>query len=203
MSLGKSGHMNTENPSRVADTPPVGAVSVPASKPSGNQHLGDARASAFNPAMTNATTTTTTSDKNRHDESQASSMGNTTTNMMSAVKEAVPISTEELKAKLAEAQATISRLTSAAAQNISSGVSGGISSVTGQQQPHGEDDGGLRQRPTHKSTMKDDAVMNDMRDRLSQGVTGPGTSTGTGTGVPVPIVAGLCLLSFLLAYFLF
>jgi hypothetical protein len=55
---------------------------------------------------------------------------------------------------------------------------------------------GLRQRKT-------DAVNQDSRERITTGTTGMGVQQQPGDGVPVQIVAALCLLSFLLAYFLF
>lgn len=54
----------------------------------------------------------------------------------------------------------------------------------------------LRQR-------KSDAVNQDSRERISTGTTGMGVQQQPADGVPVQIVAALCLLSFLLAYFLF
>ncbi|KAL9585158.1 MAG: hypothetical protein Q9212_001683 [Teloschistes hypoglaucus] len=55
---------------------------------------------------------------------------------------------------------------------------------------------GLRQRKT-------DAVNQDARERITTGTTGMGVQQQPADGVPVQIVAALCLLSFLLAYFLF
>ncbi|KAI9787471.1 MAG: phosphatidylinositol-binding protein scs2 [Candelina submexicana] len=55
---------------------------------------------------------------------------------------------------------------------------------------------GLRQR-------KADAVNQDSRERISTGTTGMGIQQQPADGVPVQIVAALCLLSFLLAYFFF
>lgn len=55
---------------------------------------------------------------------------------------------------------------------------------------------GLKQR-------KSDAVTQDSRDRISTGTTGMGVHSQQADGVPVQIVAALCLLSFLLAYFFF
>ena len=55
---------------------------------------------------------------------------------------------------------------------------------------------GLRQR-------KSDAVVQDSRERISTGTTGMGVHQQGADGVPVQIVAALCLLSFLLAYFFF
>jgi hypothetical protein len=55
---------------------------------------------------------------------------------------------------------------------------------------------GLRQRKT-------EAVAQDSRERVTTGTTGMGVQTPPSEGVPVQIVAALCLLSFLLAYFFF
>jgi len=57
-------------------------------------------------------------------------------------------------------------------------------------------DSGLRQRKT-------DAVVQDAREKISTGTTGMGVQSQPADGVPVQIVAALCLLSFLLAYFFF
>ncbi len=43
----------------------------------------------------------------------------------------------------------------------------------------------------------------DSTERLTAGTTGVGVQQHSAEGVPVPIVAALCLLSFLLAYFFF
>ncbi|MCJ1329872.1 phosphatidylinositol-binding protein scs2 [Thelotrema lepadinum] len=58
------------------------------------------------------------------------------------------------------------------------------------------EDQGLRQRKT-------DAVAQDARERVTTGTTGMGVQNQPAEGVPVQIVAALCLLSFLLAYFFF
>ncbi|KAK4985142.1 phosphatidylinositol-binding protein scs2 [Elasticomyces elasticus] len=55
---------------------------------------------------------------------------------------------------------------------------------------------GLRQR-------KSDAVNQDAKERITTGTTGMGIQHTPSGGVPVQIVAGLCLLSFLIAYLLF
>lgn len=96
----------------------------------------------------------------------------TISNAATAVMNAVPTSSDELQAQLAEAKATIARLTQ---QN---------------------EEQGLRQR-------KADAVNQDSRERITTGTTGMGVQQQPGDGVPVQLVAALCLLSFLLAYFLF
>ncbi|KAL8887928.1 MAG: hypothetical protein Q9205_005028 [Flavoplaca limonia] len=96
----------------------------------------------------------------------------TTSAAASNIAQAVPTSGEDLRAQLADAKATISRLTQQAEEQ------------------------GLRQRKT-------DAVNQDSRERITTGTTGMGIQQQPADGVPVQIVAALCLLSFLFAYFLF
>ena len=96
----------------------------------------------------------------------------TVSNATSAALAAVPTSGDDLRAQLAQAKATIARLTQ---QN---------------------EEQGLKQR-------KAEAVNQDSRERITSGTTGMGVQQQPGDGVPVQIVAALCLLSFLLAYFLF
>ncbi|KAL8850141.1 MAG: hypothetical protein Q9221_004902 [Calogaya cf. arnoldii] len=91
---------------------------------------------------------------------------------VSNIAQAIPTSGEDLRAQLADAKATISRLTQQAEEQ------------------------GLRQRKT-------DAVNQDSRERITTGTSGMGIQQQPADGVPVQIVAALCLLSFLLAYFLF
>ena len=90
----------------------------------------------------------------------------------SSVANAVPTSTDDVRNQLAQAKATIAKLT----QQV--------------------EEQGLRQRKT-------DAVNQDARERITTGTTGLGVQQQPAEGVPVQIVAALCLLSFLLAYFLF
>ncbi|KAL8731323.1 MAG: hypothetical protein Q9166_003547 [cf. Caloplaca sp. 2 TL-2023] len=104
--------------------------------------------------------------------SAASNVQNTASAAASNIAQAVPTSGEDLRAQLADAQATISRLTQQAQEQ------------------------GLRQR-------RSDAVNQDSKERITTGTTGMGIQQQPADGVPVQIVAALCLLSFLLAYFLF
>lgn len=90
----------------------------------------------------------------------------------SSVASAIPFSSDDLKAQLAEAKATIQRLRQQAEEQ------------------------GLRQR-------KSDAVNQDSKERITTGTTGMGVQKAPANGVPVQIVAGLCLLCFLVAYFFF
>jgi hypothetical protein len=87
------------------------------------------------------------------------------------VSSAIP-SADQLKQRLADAEATISRLTKQKA------------------------DQGLRQRQT-------DGVVLDQKERITTGTTGLGVKQASASGVPVQVVAGLCLLCFLIAYFFF
>ena len=57
-------------------------------------------------------------------------------------------------------------------------------------------DQGTRQR-------KADTAVQDARERITTGTTGMGVQQQPADGIPVQIVAALCLLSFLLAYFFF
>jgi len=102
----------------------------------------------------------------------AASAQSTVASAATSVANAVPTSGEDLKAQLAQAKATITRLTQQTEEQ------------------------GLRQRKT-------EAVNQDSRERISTGTTGMGIQQQPADGVPVQIVAALCLLSFLLAYFLF
>jgi hypothetical protein len=154
----------------------VGPVSVPASKPSDAKNLKDALASSHNPASSTPNHPATSQLS-----SNLASATTATTAKISAlasnVMNATPTSAAELKEQLAEAKATIARLTSQLK------------------------DDGLRQRKTEK-------VAEDARERLTTGTTGAGVVQQTGRGavqegVPVQIVAGLCLLSFLVAYVFF
>ena len=132
-------------------TAPVGPYNTVDETPADNQHLGDARASAFNPT--------------------SSSPQNTIAAAASSITNAIP-SGEDVKAQLAEAKAQILKLKEQAEEQV------------------------LRQR-------KSDALNQDSKARISTGTTGMGVRRQPAEGVPVPIVAALCLLSFLLAYFFF
>ena len=93
-------------------------------------------------------------------------------NATSSVKNAFPTSGDDVRQQLADAKATIARLTDQAQEQV------------------------LRQR-------KSDAVNQDSKERITTGTTGMGVQQQPADGVPVQIVAALCLLSFLLAYFFF
>ncbi|KAI4135699.1 MAG: hypothetical protein LQ347_000429 [Umbilicaria vellea] len=132
----------------------AGAVSPPEDRPVGSKNLGDARESASNAATEGGIQTTISA-------------------AASGIINPVPTSGDDVRAQLAEAKATISKLRQQAEEQ------------------------GLRQR-------KSDAVLQDSRERISTGTTGMGVQQQpASTGVPVQIVAALCLLSFLLAYFFF
>jgi hypothetical protein len=142
-----------QSPQRGADVGAVGAVSRPEERPVDNKHLGEIVQTASNPATDRYTTYSDSS---------------TTQSFMNSI----PTSTDYVKAKLAEAQATIARMSQE------------------------RDEQGLRQRKT-------DAVNQDSKERISAGTTGLGVQKAPAGGVPVQIVAALCLLCFLIAYFFF
>lgn len=145
-----------------SEAAPVGAYNTVNERPADNQHLGDARASAYNPA---------TSNPQNSVAGALSSVVNAIPTTAS-VANAMPISGEDIKAQLAEAKAQIVKLKEQAEETV------------------------LRQR-------KSDAANKDSGERFSTGMKGMGMQQQPAEGVPVPIVAALCLLSFLLAYFLF
>lgn len=91
----------------------------------------------------------------------------------SSTADASPASTNQFKEQLAEAQATIARLTKQIQEQT------------------------LRQRKS--DAVSKDAT----EKVTSGTTTAMGTQQAAPSGVPVPIVAALCLLSFLLAYLLF
>ncbi|KAF4314474.1 Major sperm protein [Botryosphaeria dothidea] len=138
------------SPSPEAVTPQrsttAGSVSRSDSRPSSSKHTGEAVSSSFNPA-------------------NQSTVGAA----ISSVTNAIPTSTEELKAQLQEARATIARLESQAASGS-----------------------GLRQR-------KGESVNSSSKTETSN----LAVQQAPAGGVPVQVVAGLCLFSFLLAYFFF
>ena len=102
----------------------------------------------------------------------ASTAQSSLANATSSVANALPTSGDDVRQQLADAKATIARLTSQAQEQV------------------------LRQR-------KSDAVNQDSKERITTGTTGMGVQQQPADGVPVQIVAALCLLSFLLAYFFF
>jgi hypothetical protein len=154
----------------------------PASKPADSKHLGDARASVYNPARSTspAQSEENNNNNNKHEEQQeqqggsaslSSSLASATTGWTAAL----PTSADALKAQLAEAQATVARLTAQL------------------------EDGVVRQRKNIS------AAAHDTSARVTDGVATTATKLQqqSAKGVPVPWVAGLCLFCFLLAYFFF
>jgi len=139
---------DTFTPQTRSSTGAVGPVSSLDSEPAGNRHLGDAKASATNPATSSG------------------SVVDSISSTAAAVSNAMPQSVDDLKAQLAQAQAKIASLTQ---------------------------EGGLRMRKAVGAN-PDDSVAD---------VANLATRQASSEGVPVQIVAALCLLSFLIAYFLF
>jgi hypothetical protein len=147
-----SGSPEPQTPQRSSGVGAAGPVSLPEDRPSGNKHLGEIVESAGNPSV----------DRSAYSDST------TTPSFMNSI----PTSAEDIKAKLAEAQAIIARMSQE------------------------RDDQGLRQRKT-------DAVNQDSKERISAGTSGLGVQKTAASGVPVQVVAGLCLLCFMIAYFFF
>jgi hypothetical protein len=98
----------------------------------------------------------------------ASNIQSTLGGATSSVANAIPTSTEDLRAQLSEARATISKLRQQEEQS-------------------------LRQRDGTQ----------DSKEHSSSRTPATGVQQHPSEGVPVQIVAALCLLSFLLAYFFF
>lgn len=137
-------------PQRGSTEAPVGSVSRPESRPSDSRNLRDARDSAFNPAT--------------------SGVKSTVSAAAAGVARAIPTSSEDLQAQLADAKATIAKL-----------------------REQVETSSGLRQRKAEPTR--------DSKEQLQTAVSTH--QQGPTGGVSVQITAILCLLSFLLAYFLF
>ena len=92
------------------------------------------------------------------------------------------------------ASASVSAAASSAGQTIQQQLDAAKDTIAGLR---GQlDEQGLRQRKT-------DASAQDSKDRATAGGTSMSMQTPATEGVPVQIVAALCLLSFLLAYFFF
>lgn len=148
----------TNSPTPAPRTPqrsseaPSGAVSYPQERPADSKNLGEIRNSTGHQPM-------------EFSNSNSDTVAGT-------IASAIPTSSEQLQAQLAEARNQISRLTQQAQEQ------------------------GLRQRKT-------DAVAQDSKERITTGTTGMGVKQAPANGVPVQIVAGLCLVCFLIAYFFF
>lgn len=102
----------------------------------------------------------------------ASGIQSTLGGAASSVANAIPLSSEDLRAQLSEAKATIAKL-----------------------RQQGEERGLGQSKDGNGST--------DTKEHGSPGLSTTGIQQPTSEGVPIQIVAALCLLSFLLAYFFF
>lgn len=178
-----------DTPTKFTHPPPIGPVSVPASRPANNHHLGEARASAFNPAMDGSDNKTQT----EHDEPGYQSATSKITSSVSGIKDAVPTSTEELKARLAEAQAQIASLT------------GRLTGGGGESNDDGSNNSGeLRKRTVaDKAHEVKESVMNTAVQSKQQLQQRMPDNAAAAAGIAVPVVAALCLVSFLLGYIFF
>ena len=157
----------------------MGPVSVPASRSAGFKLFGNAVASVTNPAIKSDPLPDTPQPKS------TSSTG-TGTSVTSAIK--------TVKAAVSTTASSVASVTPTTTEEFKSQLADAkaqIARLTSQLQ-----DQGLRQRKT-------EAITQDARERVTTGTTGMGVQTQTADGVPVQIVAGLCLLSFLVAYLFF
>ncbi|KAL9132486.1 MAG: hypothetical protein Q9175_006345 [Cornicularia normoerica] len=177
---------------RVVFLPADGRASTPQHNNVNGTHLGNDAPPAYGSpapsygspapeAVTPSTRSANAADSHSFNDSKsmiesasnaAASAQSTVGAAASSVANAVPTSGDDVRAQLAQAKATIARMTQQSEEQ------------------------GLRQRKT-------DAVNQDSRERITTGTTGMGVQQQPADGVPVQIVAALCLLSFLLAYFLF
>lgn len=171
---------NVATPAQRSAVGAAGPVSTMDDRPAYVKSLGDAKESAFNPAVNQESSSGTAGssikqEANSTGQSQpaviASKASNAASGAAQSVAAVIPTTSEEMKEQLAKANAQISRLTAQAAEST-----------------------GLRQR-------KGDSLTDTARG-TSSGQTGLSMQQPP-NGVPVPIVAALCLLSFLLAYLLF
>ncbi|KXT11348.1 hypothetical protein AC579_9459 [Pseudocercospora musae] len=158
---------------RVNFLPADGSAGVGAAATNGVSHHDEeppAYTSPTPPAVTpQRPSHSATSDYNKSPESDFAPSNSTLGSATAAISSATGISQADLQKKLDDANATISRLQTQAAEAT-----------------------GLRQRKT-------------VGDTATTEKSGPATAlqTSPSGGVPVQIVAALCLLSFLIAYFLF
>ncbi|KAI4259834.1 MAG: hypothetical protein L6R42_004368 [Xanthoria sp. 1 TBL-2021] len=170
---------------RVVFLPADGSGATPSQRHPQEAHLGDEAPPAYgspapsfgSPGPEAVTPMNRSTETKSHVDSAGAQSAiphnqSTASAAVSNIAQGVPTSGEDLRAQLADAKATISRLT----QQV--------------------EEQGLRQRKT-------DAVNQDSRERITTGTTGMGIQQQPADGVPVQIVAALCLLSFLLAYFFF
>jgi len=147
-----------------SDAPPP-AYSSPSPTPRTPQRSSDG------PTGSSALAESTPGDR-EYSDSTSNNQQSALSAAAATVASIIPTSSEELKQKLAEANATITRLRQQAEEQ------------------------GLRQRKT-------DAVNQDSKERITTGTAGLGVKQTPAGGVPVQVVAGLCLLCFLIAYFFF
>ncbi|CAF9914179.1 phosphatidylinositol-binding protein scs2 [Imshaugia aleurites] len=172
---------------RVVFLPAEGTASTPQHNNINGTHLGNDAPPAYGSpapsygspapeAVTPSTRSANAADSLSFNDNQSTTESASNTSAIGAaaasVASSVPTSGDDVRAQLAQAKATIARMTQQS------------------------DEQGLRQRKT-------DAVNQDSRERITTGTTGMGIQQQPADGVPVQIVAALCLLSFLLAYFLF
>ncbi|KAL9015990.1 MAG: hypothetical protein Q9185_006635 [Variospora sp. 1 TL-2023] len=171
---------------RVVFLPTNDGSSTPSRQTTQGQHLGDEAPPAYNsPAPSfgspGPTAVTPVNHAAADNQGQTSFTGakSTTSNMQSTV--------------------------GAAMSNVADAVPASSEELRGQLANAKAEISRLTQRDEHQSLRqrKSDAVNQDARERIATGSTGMGILQQPAEGVPVQIVAALCFLSFLLAYYFF
>lgn len=102
--------------------------------------------------------------------------------------------TSNIRSTLGAAASSVSNAVPTSGEDLGAQLSEAKATILKLKQQAGEQS--LRQKES-------DAVNQDSRERITTGMTGMGVQQQPADGVPVQIVAALCLLSFLLAYFFF
>ncbi|MCJ1476685.1 phosphatidylinositol-binding protein scs2 [Lambiella insularis] len=133
-------------------------------------------------------TSTFTESKDMNDSTSAATPSKTTS-MFNAASSGISSAASNAASTLG-----LSEAASSASQTLQQQLDSAKATIAQLRQQ--AEDQGLRQR-------KSDAVNQDSRERITTGTTGMGVQPQPADGVPVQIVAALCLLSFLLAYFFF
>ncbi|KAI4154633.1 MAG: hypothetical protein L6R39_001370 [Caloplaca ligustica] len=171
---------------RVVFLPADGSSATPSHHTSHGQYLGDeappaygSPAPSFGSPAPNASTPMNRSATDSKDQAGAPATESTMSNMQSTASNAASSVANAFPTSGEDLRAQLDK------------AKAEISRLTRQTEEQG-----LRQR-------KSDAVNQDSRERVTTGTTGMGIQQQPAEGVPVQIVAALCLVSFLLAYFLF
>ncbi|KAL8833686.1 MAG: hypothetical protein Q9170_004131 [Blastenia crenularia] len=164
---------------RVVFLPADGTTTTPSHQPTQGQHLGDEAPPAY--------------------ASPSPSFGSPGPNAVTPTNRSTPDSKGQstmanLQSSASAATSNVANTVPTSGEELRTQLANAKSEISRLTQLAEEQ--GLRQR-------KSDAINQDARERITTGTTGMGIQQQPADGVPVQIVAALCLLSFLLAYFFF